>query len=56
MSTDETETFIVSICIGLLGSLIFIIGKEISRAEEEAARAFEDARIRYQHRQETETS
>lgn len=49
---EDKETFIMSFTIGALSALIYIIGKEVKLAEEQANRAVEDACIRHQYNQE----
>ena len=48
MTDQEKELLILSFIVGLLGSIAFVLKKEIDLACEQKDKAVEDARIRYQ--------
>ena len=53
MKKEDKEVFFLSILTGLLGAWAFILGKGVQSAQSEEQRAMEDARIRFEHQQQS---
>ena len=53
MSNDK-EIFTLSVVSGWLGAITFLLSKEINAAQKEQRRSMEDARIRFEHQQNTD--